>query len=108
MFANFFQSFFRNVRNILPICFFNIFAKFFQSVFSTDDGILPIMNKTISSCLIFDKHDIATRLQTFPFNYPCEPNEIPTAFLKTLHNVIAFSLCLIFQHSFSSGILPNA
>ena len=48
---------------------------------------------------------------TLPLKYSRGPDEIPTAFLKTLHNVtsnlLAFLLCLIFQHSFNSGILPS-
>ena len=87
-----------------------MFAKYFQSVFSVDDGILPNMNTNIKSCLndiIFDEHDINTRLQALPIKYSCGPDEIPTAFLKTLHNVLALPLSLIFQNSLNSGNLPN-
>ena len=83
---------------------------FFICFFSTDDGLLSNVNKKINSCLneiIFDEHDISTRLQTLPLKYLCRPDEIPTAFLKTLHNTLPSSLCLILQYSLNSGILPN-
>ena len=87
-----------------------MFAKFFQSVFSIDDGILPNVDEKIKSCLsdiTFNENDIHTCLRTLPLKHSCGPDEIPTAFLKTLYNVLAFPLCFIFQHSFNSGILPN-
>ena len=71
------------------------------------DGILPNVDKQIKSCLsdiVFDETDINTRPQTLPLKHSCGPDEIPIAFLKTLHNFLAFLLCLIFQHSFNSGI----
>ena len=85
----------------------DMLAKFFQPVFSIDDGILPNVDKKIKSCLsdiVFDENDINTRPQTLPLKYSCGPDEIPAAFLKTLHKLLAFPLCLIFQHSFNSGI----
>ena len=87
-----------------------MFAIFFQLVFLIDDGIVPNADKKIKSCLsdiIFDENDINTRLRTLLLKYSCGPDEKPTAFLKTLYNVLAFPLCLIFKHSFNSGILPN-
>ena len=57
--------------------------------------------------VVFDENDINTRLQTLLLKYSCGLDEIPTALLKTLHNVLAFQLRLIFQLSFNSGILPN-
>ena len=56
--------------------------------------------------IIFDEHDINTRLQALPIKYSCGPEEIPTAFLKILHNGLALPLSLIFQDSLNSGILP--
>ena len=94
------------LKNIISV---EMFAKYFQSVFSVDDGTLPNMNTKIKSCLndiIFDEHDINTRLQALPIKYSCGPDEIPTAFLKILHNVLALPLSLIFQDSLNSGILP--
>ena len=77
-----------------------IFAKFFPSIFSTEDGVLPNVNKKINSCLSgikFNEHDINTCLQTLPLKYSCGLDEIPIVFLKTLHNVLAFPHCLIFN-----------
>ena len=88
----------------------DMFAKFFQSVCSINDGILPNVDKKTKSCLshiVFDENDINTRLRTLLIKYSCGPDEIPTALLQTLHNVLAFLLCLFYQHSFNSGILLN-
>ena len=68
--------------------------------------------RKVKSCLsdiIFDGNDINTRLRILPLVniHTHGPDEIPTAYLKTLHNVLANPLCLIFQRSFNSGILPN-
>ena len=87
-----------------------MFAAYFKSVYTNDNGILPNFINQTNVCLsniTFDVFDIDKRLASLPLKYSCGPDGIPTAFLKSLHNVLAFPLCLLFQQSLNSGELPS-
>ena len=97
----------------------NLFNKYFTSVFTTDSDISedPIANDDTLSCsltdnshmenIVLEPEHVAIILRSLDNNKAHGPDKIPARLLTETATQIAPSLCILFNKSLSTGVVPR-
>ena len=91
----------------------NLLNTYFHSVFSKNHGVqtdntdCPTSLTPTLSNIELTKDDVARALKTIDPKKACGPDNIPGQILKNTADVIAPSLCRLFNLSLSSGSVPT-
>ena len=89
----------------------NLLNSFFHSVFSpaqatTTTSNLPLSSDTALSNIQLTENEVFKALDGLDSSKACGPDGIPGKLPKMTANIIAPSLCQIYNHSLSQGVVP--
>ena len=90
----------------------NNFNTYFSTVFTEDDGIIPNVSRLTDdqhflSNITFTYSDVLRKILDLPSKTSRTPDGFPAFLLKNIATAIAFPLSILFELSFTQGILPD-